>query len=162
LTPRYDVERLGILLEPSPRHADVLLVTGVVTRQCADRLKRIYEQMPKPKFVVAIGACACSGGALTFLLIAVTRMPASSAVLAATILFLMGFAYALFLVFTLSYSMELMPERKAGLFNVLVGVGGACGSFIGPFLADTLGFTYALLTSGIVFFLAYIAFKVFT
>jgi len=100
--------------------------------------------------------------ALTFLLIAVTQMPASSAVLAAAILFLMGFAYALFLVFTLSYSMELMPERKAGLFNVLVGVGSACGSFIGPFLADTLGFTYALLTSGIVFFLAYIAFKVFT
>ncbi|MEA2090628.1 MAG: NADH-quinone oxidoreductase subunit B family protein [Thermoproteota archaeon] len=62
LTPRYDIERFGILLEPSPRHADVLLVTGPVTRQCADRLKRIYEQMPEPKFVVAIGACACSGG----------------------------------------------------------------------------------------------------
>lgn len=62
MTPKYDVERLGILLEPSPRHADVLLVTGVVTRQVADRLKRIYEQMPNPKFVVAIGACACSGG----------------------------------------------------------------------------------------------------
>jgi NADH-quinone oxidoreductase B subunit len=62
LTPRYDVERFGILLEPSPRHADVLLVTGVVTKQVADRLKRIYEQMPSPKFVVAIGACACSGG----------------------------------------------------------------------------------------------------
>ncbi|MDH5754854.1 MAG: NADH-quinone oxidoreductase subunit B family protein [Candidatus Bathyarchaeota archaeon] len=62
LTPRYDVERFGILLEPSPRHADVLLVTGPVTRQCADRLKRIYEQMPESKFVVAIGACACSGG----------------------------------------------------------------------------------------------------
>jgi NADH-quinone oxidoreductase B subunit len=62
LTPKYDVERFGILLEPSPRHADVLLVTGVVTRQVADRLKRIYEQMPNPKFVVAIGACACSGG----------------------------------------------------------------------------------------------------
>ena len=56
------MERLGILLEPSPRHADVLLTTGVVTQQCADRLKRIYEQMPEPKFVVAIGACACSGG----------------------------------------------------------------------------------------------------
>jgi NADH-quinone oxidoreductase B subunit len=56
LTPRYDVERFGILLEPSPRHADVLLVTGPVTRQCADRLRRIYEQMPEPKFVVAIGA----------------------------------------------------------------------------------------------------------
>ncbi|PMB74456.1 NADH-quinone oxidoreductase subunit B [Candidatus Bathyarchaeota archaeon] len=62
LTPRYDIERFGILLEPSPRHADILLTTGVVTRQCADRLKRIYEQMPEPKFVVAIGACACSGG----------------------------------------------------------------------------------------------------
>jgi membrane-bound hydrogenase subunit mbhJ len=62
LTPRYDVERLGIMLEPSPRHADVLLTTGVVTQQCAERLKRIYEQMPQPKFVVAIGACACSGG----------------------------------------------------------------------------------------------------
>ncbi len=62
LTPRYDVERLGIVLEPSPRHADVLLTTGVVTQQCAERLKRIYEQMPEPKFVVAIGACACSGG----------------------------------------------------------------------------------------------------
>jgi len=62
LTPRYDVERFGILLEPSPRHADVLLATGPVTRQCADRLKRIYEQMPEPKFVVAIGACGCSGG----------------------------------------------------------------------------------------------------
>jgi NADH-quinone oxidoreductase B subunit len=62
LTPRYDVERFGILLEPSPRHADVLLVTGPVTRQCADRLRRIFDQMPEPKFVVAIGACACSGG----------------------------------------------------------------------------------------------------
>lgn len=62
LTPRYDVERFGVLLQPSPRHADVLIVTGVVTKQCAPRLKTIYEQMPSPKFVVAIGACACSGG----------------------------------------------------------------------------------------------------
>ncbi|HME54508.1 MAG TPA: NADH-quinone oxidoreductase subunit B family protein [Candidatus Lokiarchaeia archaeon] len=62
LTPRYDVERFGIKLEPSPRHADVLITTGVVTTECADRLKRIYDQMPEPKFVVAIGACACSGG----------------------------------------------------------------------------------------------------
>ncbi len=62
LTPKYDVERFGILLKPSPRHADVLLVTGPVTRQCAPRLKQIYEQMPSPKFVIAIGTCACSGG----------------------------------------------------------------------------------------------------
>jgi NADH-quinone oxidoreductase B subunit len=62
LTPRYDVERFGIKLEPSPRHADILVVTGIVTKQCASRVKRIYEQMPSPKFVIAIGACACSGG----------------------------------------------------------------------------------------------------
>ena len=59
LTPKYDVERFGVKLEPSPRHADVLLVTGCVTQQCAERLKRVYDQMPQPKFVVAIGACAC-------------------------------------------------------------------------------------------------------
>jgi NADH-quinone oxidoreductase B subunit len=63
LTPRYDVERLGIKLQGSPRHADILLCTGPVTLQSKDRLKRIYEQMPEPKFVVAIGSCAISGGA---------------------------------------------------------------------------------------------------
>lgn len=61
-TPRYDVERLGILKEASPRHADVLLCTGPVTRQSRERLLRIYEQMPEPRWVVAVGACACSGG----------------------------------------------------------------------------------------------------
>jgi NADH-quinone oxidoreductase B subunit len=61
-TPKYDVERFGIKLEPSPRHADVLVVSGCVTQQCSDRLLRVYEQMPEPKFVVAVGACACSGG----------------------------------------------------------------------------------------------------
>ncbi len=62
LTPRYDVERLGILKEASPRHADILLCTGPVTRQSRDRLRRIYEQMPAPKWVVAVGTCAASGG----------------------------------------------------------------------------------------------------
>ncbi|GAB4031680.1 MAG: NADH-quinone oxidoreductase subunit B family protein [Elusimicrobiota bacterium] len=62
LTPKYDVERFGLVLKATPRHADVLVVSGPVTRQQAKRLKRIYEQMPEPKFVLAIGACACSGG----------------------------------------------------------------------------------------------------
>jgi NADH-quinone oxidoreductase B subunit len=62
LTPRYDLERFGIKLQGSPRHADVLLCTGGVSLQQVDRLKRIYEQMPEPKFVVAIGSCALSGG----------------------------------------------------------------------------------------------------
>jgi NADH-quinone oxidoreductase B subunit len=63
LTPRYDLERFGVKLKGSPRQADVLICTGPVTRQARDRLVRIYEQMPEPKFVVAVGSCALSGGA---------------------------------------------------------------------------------------------------
>ncbi|MFB3918668.1 NADH-quinone oxidoreductase subunit B family protein [Candidatus Velamenicoccus archaeovorus] len=62
LTPLYDVERFGIQLKGTPRHADVLVCSGPVTKQIQDRLKRIYDQMPEPKFVVAVGACACGGG----------------------------------------------------------------------------------------------------
>jgi NADH-quinone oxidoreductase B subunit len=62
LTPRYDLERFGVILKGAPRHADVLLCSGPVTKQIECRLKRIYEQMAEPKFVVAIGTCACSGG----------------------------------------------------------------------------------------------------
>jgi NADH-quinone oxidoreductase B subunit len=62
LTPRYDLERLGIKLQGSPRHADVLICTGPVTLQSRERLRRIYDQMPEPKFVIAVGTCAISGG----------------------------------------------------------------------------------------------------
>lgn len=62
LTPRYDAERLGIQLKGSPRHADILICTGPVTLQSRDRLLRIYEQMPSPKYVIAVGTCAASGG----------------------------------------------------------------------------------------------------
>ena len=62
LTPIFDIERFGILAKGTPRHADVLLCSGAVTRQIEKRLIRIYEQMPEPKFVVAVGTCACSGG----------------------------------------------------------------------------------------------------
>lgn len=62
LTPRYDVERLGVKLQGSPRHADILICTGPVSRQARDRLLRTYEQMPEPKFVIAVGSCSTSGG----------------------------------------------------------------------------------------------------
>jgi NADH-quinone oxidoreductase B subunit len=62
ITPRYDVERLGVKLQGSPRHADVLICTGPVTRQARDRLRRIYDQMPEPKYVIAVGSCALSCG----------------------------------------------------------------------------------------------------
>jgi len=62
LTPRHDVERFGIKLVGTPRHADALLVTGAVTAQAAPRLREVYRQTPKPCLVVAIGACACDCG----------------------------------------------------------------------------------------------------
>jgi membrane-bound hydrogenase subunit mbhJ len=61
LTPRYDIERFGIKLVGSPRHADVLLVTGPVTRQMEPRLRRVYAQTPDPKVVMVIGNCGTDG-----------------------------------------------------------------------------------------------------
>ena len=61
LCPRYDAERFGIKLVGSPRHADALLITGPVTRQLADKVKRAYEQMPVPKAVICVGNCGNTG-----------------------------------------------------------------------------------------------------
>jgi len=60
--PIYDLERFGLHFVASPRHADMLLVTGPVTRNMEIALKQTYEATPEPKLVVAVGACACSGG----------------------------------------------------------------------------------------------------
>lgn len=62
LWPRYDLERLGIHLVASPRHADALLVTGPVTRNMRRALEKTYQAVPGPSFVVAVGACGISGG----------------------------------------------------------------------------------------------------
>lgn len=62
ITPLYDPERFGVRLAPSVRHGDILVVTGGVTKKAAERLRRLYNQMPSPKFVIAVGACAIDGG----------------------------------------------------------------------------------------------------
>lgn len=62
LTPLYDVERFGIVNTGNPKHADILLVTGSVNERNMEVVRTLYEQMPDPKVVVAVGACACSGG----------------------------------------------------------------------------------------------------
>ena len=62
LNPIHDVQRLGIDFVASPRHADLLLVTGVMTRNLEEAALRTYEAMPEPRLVVAVGACAISGG----------------------------------------------------------------------------------------------------
>lgn len=60
LTPRFDVERFGIVLVGSPRHADALLVTGVINRKSLPRVLQVYEQTPKPCLVIGVGACTSS------------------------------------------------------------------------------------------------------
>ena len=62
LTPLYDVERFGVINVGNPKHADVLLVTGTVNHRNKKVLKNIYDQMPEPKAVIAIGACGNTGG----------------------------------------------------------------------------------------------------
>lgn len=62
LTPLYDVERFGIINTGDPKQADILLITGAVNDQNKSVVKQLYDQMPEPKVVVAVGICACSGG----------------------------------------------------------------------------------------------------
>lgn len=58
----YDFDRLGVLFRASPRQADLMIVAGTVTYKMAPIVRRLYDQMPEPKFVIAVGSCASTGG----------------------------------------------------------------------------------------------------
>ena len=60
--PRFDFDRFGVFFRASPRQADVMIVAGTVNRKMAPTVRRLYDQMPEPKWVVAMGACASAGG----------------------------------------------------------------------------------------------------
>ncbi|MBC8531472.1 NADH-quinone oxidoreductase subunit B family protein [Gehongia tenuis] len=62
LTPVYDVERFGVINTGNPKHADIFVITGGINAQNKPVVQQIYDQMPSPKVVVAIGICACNGG----------------------------------------------------------------------------------------------------
>jgi len=59
---RFDLDRMGVLFRASPRQSDLIIIAGTVTKKMLPVIKVVYEQMPEPKYVIAMGACACSGG----------------------------------------------------------------------------------------------------
>jgi NADH-quinone oxidoreductase subunit B len=59
---RFDLDRYGIFMRPTPRQSDVMIVAGTVSVKMAERLRRLYHQMPEPRYVIAMGSCSISGG----------------------------------------------------------------------------------------------------
>jgi len=59
---RFDLDRFGVIFRASPRQSDCIVIAGTVTKKMLPVIKTVYEQMPEPKYVIAMGACACSGG----------------------------------------------------------------------------------------------------
>ena len=116
------------------------------------RMMDVRKQMPR--FILFRSV-------LLFMLVGAVQLAFSPTLLAGFILVLLGFAYAAYYILMLSLSMELIPSGKSGVFDVLVGLGAAVGSFLGPFLASNLNYLPTFLIAGAVFFFAFITLKLF-
>jgi MFS family permease len=99
---------------------------------------------------------------LVILLVCVVNFVFYPAASAGLVLVLLGFAYAVYYILMISLSMELIPAGKTGLFDVLVGIGGATGSFLGPYLAQVLGYLPQFLIAGFVFLIAFLVLRIFS
>jgi MFS family permease len=99
---------------------------------------------------------------LVFLLAAVVQFAFSPTIVAGAILIFLGLAYALYYILMISLSMELIPAGRTGLFDVLVGLGAATGSFLGPFFATVLGFLPLFAIAGAIFLFAFVVLKILT
>jgi MFS family permease len=117
------------------------------------RAKTMNVRKQMPRFLLLRGL-------LIFLLVAVVQLAFSTTLLTWIILAFIGFAYALYHILMLSLSMELIPSGKSGVFDGLVGLGAAFGSFLGPFLAENLNYLPAFLIAGVLFLAAFVVLKI--
>ena len=99
---------------------------------------------------------------LIFLLVVAIQLAFSPTLFASLVMILLNLAYAFYYILMISLAMELIPQGKSGIFDVLVGLGAASGSFLGPFLAQTLGFLPQFLVASAIFLLAFTILKIFT
>jgi len=125
---------------------------GVVGYFLMGKRLRLHEEKMRLQKVILLRS------ALAFLL-AIFATSFQAAFPFALILALMGFAYAVYHVCALSLSMELIPAGMTGLFDAFVGLGSASGAYLGPYIAQTFGFTYAFIAAGSAFILSYASFK---
>jgi MFS family permease len=109
----------------------------------------------------AVGGLVLVRGLLALVLLVALQASSFNVLLATVVLTLMGFFFAVFMVHILSLSMELVPSGEAGLIYVLIGIGGALGSFLGPFVAHAFGFFHVFVVAGLIFFTAFVFFEVF-
>ncbi|MCS7115636.1 MAG: MFS transporter [Nitrososphaerota archaeon] len=119
----------------------------------AGKRLELYEEKMRLQRIVVFRSI------LAFLLSVFATTSVQTAAVFALVLTLMGFAYALYHIYAISLSMELIPAGKAGLFDALLGLGSAAGAYLGPLVAQTFGFMYAFILSGATFFSAYVSFK---
>jgi predicted MFS family arabinose efflux permease len=94
-----------------------------------------------------------------FLIVAVVGLSFNSLALSGLMLIGLGFAFAIYSILMLCNSMALVPEGKSGIIDVLAGLGAACGSFLGPFLADVIGYLPAFLVASVLFLVAFVCIK---
>jgi MFS family permease len=113
----------------------------------------IRKQMPRFVLVRSL---------LVFGLIAVIQFAIFPNIMTGIVLLFLGFAYAMYYIMMISVSMELIPAGKTGLFDVLVGLGAAVGSFLGPFMAENLNYLPTFLVAAVLFLCAFLALKLFS
>lgn len=116
------------------------------------RLMDIRKQMPRFVFLRSL---------LVFLLIGAIQFVISPTLMTIVILIFLGFAYGMYYIMMISISMELIPQGKSGLFDGLVGLGAAAGSFLGPFLAGNFSYVPTFLLAAVVFLVAFLTLKIF-